>query len=659
MNKKIKEAFSKDKLITFVSSTKGMISLALIINLIIETFSRRSVVRSLGHMISSPLNYINGALIIFLTLSVSGLFKKKGFVLGLISTIWVGLAVANFILLGFRTTPLAAIDFQILKSVLGIVNVYLSIAQIIMIVIALAFVIAALVMSWIKLPKKKVHYKSAIISIILSFSLIVIPSFSLGEEKSSRHFGNLIDAYEQYGFAYCFSSSIFDKGIKAPENYSAEVVAEILEELKEEENKFNLRPNIVLVQLESFFDVNYLKDIQYSKNPVPNFSHLKDNYTSGKLTVPSIGAGTANTEFEILTGMNIEFFGAGEYPYKTILKDTTTESLAYNLANLGYYTHAIHNHTGSFYDRNEVYDYLGFDSYSSLEYMYDVEYTELGWAKDNILTEEIIKALDASEEQDFIFAVSVQAHGRYPNIPLTEVGEVEVYGFIEEENQFSLDYFVEQVFEVDKFIGELILAVKAYPEPTVLVFYGDHLPSLGIFNENLEVTNRFQTEYVIWSNYFMEERDKDLEAYQLSSYLFEQLNMDEGLLSKFHQKNSQDNTDYQEELKILQYDMLYGEKYVYEGNTPHHAKGLEMGIDPILITGVEIKNNQTVIIGENFNEWSVVYLDDDNQDTIFVDRNTLIIEEIIDDNHQIFIAQQSKKGDILSQTSVWNFSYDK
>ena len=74
-----------------------------------------------------------------------------------------------------------------------------------------------------------------------------------------------------------------------------------------------------------------------------------------------MGAGTANTEFEILTGMTLDYFGAGEYPYKTVLQDETCESMAYNLRELGYRTGVLHNNTGSFYSRNKVFANLGFD----------------------------------------------------------------------------------------------------------------------------------------------------------------------------------------------------------------------------------------------------------------------------------------------------------
>ena len=77
------------------------------------------------------------------------------------------------------------------------------------------------------------------------------------------------------------------------------------------------RPNIIFVQLESFFDPTEVEWLRFSEDPIPNLRKMFSEYSSGYFKVPSVGAGTANTEFEVLTGMSMRFFGPGEYPYKT------------------------------------------------------------------------------------------------------------------------------------------------------------------------------------------------------------------------------------------------------------------------------------------------------------------------------------------------------
>ena len=126
--------------------------------------------------------------------------------------------------------------------------------------------------------------------------------------------------------------------------------------------------------MESFFDVKDIKGVTFSEDPIPNFTALKQICPSGYLTVPFIGSGTANTEFEMLTGMNIDYFSPGEYPYIMALRNNVCESIPYLLKKRGYTSHTMHNNTGTFYSRNEVYPNLGFDTFIPLEYMYNVEY---------------------------------------------------------------------------------------------------------------------------------------------------------------------------------------------------------------------------------------------------------------------------------------------
>ena len=104
------------------------------------------------------------------------------------------------------------------------------------------------------------------------------------------------------------------QGISEPDGYSQEAIDVLLSEQDDLPDDRVRTPNFIFVQLESFFDANYLKDLTYGENPVPNFERLKETCSSGLFYVPSIGAGTANTEFEVLSGMNLDHFGVGEYP---------------------------------------------------------------------------------------------------------------------------------------------------------------------------------------------------------------------------------------------------------------------------------------------------------------------------------------------------------
>ncbi len=640
---------------TFVKPVLRLFLLANMINLLVEMLSRRSFVEGLLYMVSNPLVFEYNVLIILLTLSVAFLCRRKTFIMAIVASTWLGLGVANSILLGFRATPLAAIDFALLKSVWSIMGVYLTLWQVIFIFLLFAAVVAIMIFVWRRAPKQKVtKTRPAAFVFTAVLAGVFITVFSANAQAISQNFGNLAEAYENYGFAYCFSSSFIDRGIDKPEDYSSETIDKILADIETENDKTtDLQTNIIMVQLESFFDVNNLQNLTYSENPVPVFSQLKKEYSSGFLTVPSIGAGTANTEFEVLTGMSLDFFGTGEYPYRTVLPDTTCESVNYDLKELGYICHAIHNHSGTFYDRNKVYSQLGFDTFTSLEYMDQVEYNSLGWAKDYVLTPEILKTLASTAGLDFIYTISVQAHGKYPTDAADEIQTLTVSGFEDETKHNKFEYYINQIHETDQFIGRLLDSLASYDELVVVVLFGDHLPSLEIEEDDLSAGNLFQVEYVIWSNFDLAKTDCDMSAYQLSAYVMGRLGFDNGLLTKLHQQYV-DNPDYLAALEMLEYDMLYGSRFVYGGVNPYRSTNMRMGTTKICITGIQPIKNSFYVFGKGFTEWSVVCLNGHYTETVYIDEDTLLVkDEGIYPNSVVTVAQIGDDKEVLSVTNKY------
>ena len=133
---------------------------------------------------------------------------------------------------------------------------------------------------------------------------------------SSNTFANLAFAYEDYGFSYCFLQTWLNKGIRRPENYNAESVQKLRQQAEDAAAAADADPqtdvNVIYVQLESFIDPKEITDLELSEDAVPTWTRLTEEYSSGYLTVPVVGAGTANTECEVLTGMSTKLFGPGE-----------------------------------------------------------------------------------------------------------------------------------------------------------------------------------------------------------------------------------------------------------------------------------------------------------------------------------------------------------
>ena len=415
--------------------------------------------------------------------------------------------------------------------------------------------------------------------------------------------------------------------------------------------------NIIFLQLESFFDPTTVNFLDFSEDPIPYFRQLMEEYSSGYFRVPSVGAGTANTEFEAITGMSMRYFGPGEYPYKTVLQEKTCESIPYILKDLGYDTHAIHNHEASFYSRDTVYSMLGFDSFTSKEYMPDVsDTTPTGWVKDYVLTDEILKCLDSSDNPDYIYAVSVQGHGDYSNEPVLSDPEITVTGAENREiNNYAWEYYVNQIHEMDEFIHELTEALAEYPEPVVLVMYGDHLPTLGLENSNLSNRYLFQTEYVIWDNMGLEKQDENLAAYQIGAEVLDRLGIHDGNIIRYHQTR-RSTRNYQTDLETLQYDILYGEQYVYGGESPYEPTDMQMGILPIEIEQVEqVSENTYRITGENFTVASQVEINGELTATVFLNNSSLLIQDVeLEYGDQIAVAQicDSTAAPVLSVTDA-------
>lgn len=640
--------------------------LAIVLDIILEILGRHSFLDTMKYIVNEPMVFLYNCSIIFFTLTLALLMRKRVFGYGIISFAWLLCGITNCIVLGFRITPFSAIDMLMARNTITIIDKYFTVWQIVAIVAALFLALVAIIVLFLKSPtiQGNIYRVRTTVMIVATFCIVMLfTKIALNAQAISDNFANLATAYDKYGFVYCFSNSVVDVGIGEPDDYSEEKMLEIKEELdtvKASGARFaKKKPNVIVVQLESFMDPSYVKNLSFNMNPIPNFTKLKEECASGFLTMPAIGAGTANSEFEVLSGFDVAYFGAGEYPYKTVLGDTTCETMATQLKKLGYSTHAMHNHDGTFYDRYIVYKNLGFDTFTPMEYMYDVEHTQKNWEKDNVLTGEIMKTLKATENQDFIFTVSVQGHGRYPSELDYENYSypVKVTGTGSESLDNEWTYYCNQLYEMDEFIGALIEELENFDEDVVLVMYGDHLPGFDLSDEDVENGNLYQTEYFIWSNMKnFSAKKEDIAAYDLSTKLFDVVGFEKSYMQKFRTLYSEEDEAYNDIIWNIQYDMLYGERYMYPDGWPYEPTDMQYGIEPISITDITEGDYQRLpenpeeapeqlhgyyIKGENFNECSFVWIDDGfKKDTIYIDRNTLFIPDIeFEDGEEICVAQ--------------------
>lgn len=636
---------------------------AVLLNLYIETFARQNIFGGLQFMVQSPIVFFYNALIIFASLSVASLFRRRIFVMTLISMVWFALGTANGVILINRMTPFTVYDLQSFKDGLSIATNYFTKAQLVGMVAGVAALIVFILVLWRKAPKKdKVNYRRDIAAILCILALTFGTSgLVIKAGIVDTYFPNLAYGYSDNGVPYCFINTWLNTGVSRPEDYSEELIDGIF---TDEQKKIaegdgvstsgDARPNIIFVQLESLMDPLTVKGVEFSEDPIPNLRKLYKECSSGRITMPAVGAGTANVEFESMTGMSVKFFGPGEYPHKNILKEETCESIPYNLKKLGYTTHAIHNHRGVFYNRNIVFPHLGFDTFTSLEYMNNVSKTPKNWARDNVLISQINDALQSTEGSDYIYTISVQGHGSYPTEKVIEDPEITVTEAPTEELRWQYEYYVNQVYEMDQFVGAFIEEMKKFDEDTVVVMYGDHLPAIeNLTDDNLKYgRSAYQTDYFIWANFPFEKQDKDLACYQIGAEVLNRLDIHTGTLTTLHQYKQNDE-DYLKDLHDLQYDMLYGEKYIYGGKDKWKPTDMKMGVRDITIESVVKIGDKYYIRGQNFTESSRINLDGEILDTVYLGPTILGVRESIDeeDVSRMKISQYDKsEKKILSTT---------
>lgn len=667
------ERDEKNNLILF-EHIRTYVVLSFFLEYIIECVSRHSIKSGTVFMIVSFFVFCFNSLIIFITYLPSLFVRRKLFLTTFVSLVWLGLGIANGVVTLCRVTPLSIIDILNLPNVLPIIRIYLNVPQIVLICFAILVALAFVVFLAIKAPKSKIRLFGSLVTAICTLILLPV-SYSIGTTTKllSDKFASLPIAYKSYGFPYCFCTSVVDRGIEPPKDYSVNKMDEILNALKKySDSTPDDTPNVIFVQLESFFDVNDLINVKFSENPIPYFTSLSERGISGYLTMPVVGAGTVNSEFEVLTGMSVDFFGPGEHPFKTVLNSYTCETVAYNLMELGYSTHAIHNYQATFYQRHKIYKNLGFQTFTPLEYMSDVEYNISGaWPKDNVLTTQIMNALKSTDTSDFIMTVSVQGHGKYPPNDLpddyqpkikAEFIDGKIEGGLSDIN--GLEYYVNQLNETDLFIKDLVETIENFDEKTVLVFYGDHLPSLSIEEKDLKSGSTYKTPYVILSNYGLEDSGEeigDLYSYQLAANVLKKIGVHNGLLTKLHQYYS-DSEKYSEWLNDLEYDMLgynvlggISQRYVYNGNTEYYPKmaDMKLGVSDIVIDRCEVIDGVLYVYGENFTAWSKLIADGTLMEkTVYLKSDLIAIDMGSEDKlpSKIAVAQISDSGTMLGKT---------
>ncbi|HDR6287241.1 TPA: sulfatase-like hydrolase/transferase [Bacillus cereus] len=524
------------------------------------------------------------------------------------------LCIVNYLKLIFRGDPLYPSDFtQIthMQSVIPMVMDYFSWSYIFVIILSIVacIVVGIYMRRYIQNVKIHLGIRASLVvgSIFVLYAYGNFANTFMNKvfQKSGVDFvlWNQNENYAANGFVLGFISNLDTTVMEKPKNYSKENMLQIANDIKKQysgnigNQKKKEKPNIIFVMSESFWDPTKVTNLSFSEDPVPNLHHYIENFPGGQTISPTFGGNTANVEFEALTSYSMSLLKPGSIPYQQVITNKKEiPSIPTALKKEGYYTSAIHSFGRTFFKRDDVYKVLGFDKFNAEDTMKNVD-IDGDYISDLAMSKEIIAELEKQKQPTFIHAVTMQNH-----FPFTEdrFGEnlIEISGLENEESKGELETYTEGLRRSDEALQYLIEQLDNLDRPTLLVFFGDHLPSLGtnksFYKENGYITNEktpserlamAQTPLLMYANFDMPNDNLGLVSpIHFSNLIFDYAGLNKSLFYQFLSelykeipvlrdelkvdKNGEvinDLTKKQKEMleqyKMLQYDLLVGNQY--------------------------------------------------------------------------------------------------
>lgn len=487
--------------------------------------------------------YIIFALILFLC--------RKGWVAGVIfSVAFISLSIADYFKFALTGDYLYPWDVFAQTGNIGELTTFLSTPLPFWAAVLIAgFVIAVAVLVFTKpeIPVKA-YIRLPIVAAALVLAVNSVNTPAKAQKVLNSHTLYLEDMALQYsnyianGFTGAFTVNILSSQVTAPDGYSVDMISEILGSYSKTDAEEFSKPDIILILAESFWDPRKLPGVEFSENPLASFDEItsRENTVSGRFFTTGFGGGTVRPEFEVLTGLTTDRLPAGSVPWQYITEPT--ESYVSLYKSLGYKTVAMHPYTSSFYLRKEAYPLIGFDELRFEDTFYnhpDIPVKIDGkQITDETFAEHIIYYLDFADTPVFLFGISMENHQPYTN-------KYDVHGItvssdtIEAGVLADVENYTQGVMHADKALRALVDYIDSREKDTVLVWFGDHLPTLGgnyaayaqsgmidLNAMSIDMKEALQsTPYLIYSNFELADgmvaagKDNDIASYNLMNAL--------------------------------------------------------------------------------------------------------------------------------------------
>lgn len=518
------------------------------------------------------------------------------------------LGYANYLKMTYRQEPIYPDDlkmikeFGLLKDMTGTISFYLLAGMILLVVAGGCW---AIYRSFKK--DKKIQAIRVITLFTTIFALIYISHFNNPNNLLRKAYNKtaLWIPYSQKmnyyntGFIGGFLYNLKIDPMEKPKGYSEEKIKEITshyQKLADEKNKTasEEQPNIIYVMSESFSDPSRLNGVEITGDPLADYYAVADQTYSGQMLSQNYGGGTANIEFEALTGFSMGLFNAQlTTPYTMLVpKMNQLPSIVSTLKDQNYHTTAIHPYNTSMYKRKDVYEVLGFDEFISENTMtYTDTIEDNPYISDASAYQEVMDLLKEDDTPQFIHLVTMQTHmpydGKYQQLEYTAKTE-------DNSGISSLENYLQDISYSSQSLKAFTEELKKLSRRTLVVFWGDHLP--GIYSDTIQNSNEkhtlHETQFLMFDSqgelekteapvtspfYFaadlMNQTNQQITGfYQLLLALqnelpaFErELYYQEGQWHREAQLNKKQAELYQA-YEMIQYDIVSGEKYSLQTN---------------------------------------------------------------------------------------------
>lgn len=451
-----------------------------------------------------------------------------------------------------------------------------------------------------------------VISVIGSAATFLNPGF-LSATGLTPYQWKQLNTRNNNGFFVNFLANIPYVIPEKPDNYNEssanELYDSVMTDLGENyEANSGDTPNIIIIMNESFTDADKFSYLDFDRELTPTLHKIAAEKTGGSHFTPQFGGGTSNVEFELLTGYSLRFLPASSTPYQQHIKEAMPSYVSFLRDKLGYSTVAIHSYGARFWNRDDVYPLIGFDKFVAEE-DFELPLRMRTYVSDEATAERIISEYEANKSTGkpfFNFTVTMQNHGGYSGADYGAdglVGATNGSGILSEKVFGAIRSYATSISYADDMLRQLTEYFENCGEPTVLLFYGDHLGSFGNkdasyfaagYTQSLSSTpsgfyDLHTPPFVIWDNYtdISSAPDTALSTYYLIPYMTELYSLPQPVYFKYLLRQSETvkgtgNTYYlrangaimdstaitpeeDEMLKkqqMFQYDAMFGKRYV-------------------------------------------------------------------------------------------------